>query len=102
MTSYDGGVAYAITADRDAVPDVDVLGQCLSEALAELLDTVSGSRPRVPRGRKGGSARAKPRTTKKTTSSGSKNGSTTGSKTGARTGSGTGKGTGKGTGGRTS
>lgn len=52
VTSYDGRVAYGITADRDGVPDVDVLGQCLTEALAELLDTVSGSRPRVPRGRR--------------------------------------------------
>ena len=52
VTSYDGRVAYGITADRDAVPDADVLGQCLTEALAELLDTVSGSRPRVPRGRR--------------------------------------------------
>ncbi|CAB4686197.1 MAG: wax ester/triacylglycerol synthase family O-acyltransferase [Actinobacteria bacterium] len=52
VTSYDGGVTYGITADRDHVPDVDVLGQCLAEALDELLDTVTGARPRVPRGRK--------------------------------------------------
>ena len=52
VTSYDGGVVYGITADRDAVPDAPVLGQCVSEALAELLDTVSDTRPRVPRGRK--------------------------------------------------
>ncbi|MGV3564735.1 MAG: WS/DGAT/MGAT family O-acyltransferase [Nocardioides sp.] len=57
VTSYDGGVAYGITADRDAVPDADVLGQCLTEALAELLDTASGSRPRVPRGRRKPAAR---------------------------------------------
>lgn len=57
VTSYDGGVAYGITADRDAVPDADVLGQCLTEALAELLDTASGSRPRVPRGRRKPTAR---------------------------------------------
>lgn len=75
VTSYDGGVAYGITADRDAVPDADVLGQCLTEALAELLDTASGSRPRVPRGRRKPAARktaAKPaagaaRTTAKAT-----------------------------------
>jgi diacylglycerol O-acyltransferase len=52
VTSYDGSVYYGITADRDMLPDVDVLGQCVSEALDELLDTASGSRPRVPRGRK--------------------------------------------------
>ncbi|MBF4162363.1 WS/DGAT/MGAT family O-acyltransferase [Nocardioides acrostichi] len=52
VTSYDGGVAYGITADRDAVPDADVLGQCISEALAELVDTATDARPKVPRGRK--------------------------------------------------
>lgn len=52
VTSYDGQVAYGITADGARVPDADVLGQCLTEALDELLDTVTGTRPRVPRGRK--------------------------------------------------
>ncbi len=51
VTSYDGHVFYGITADRDLIPDVDVLGQCLPEALAELLDTISG-RTRAPRGRR--------------------------------------------------
>jgi diacylglycerol O-acyltransferase len=53
VTSYDGGVHYGITADRDAIPDVGVIGQCISEALAELHETTSGNRPRAPRGRKG-------------------------------------------------
>ena len=52
VTSYDGGVFYGITADRDMLPDVDVLGQCVTEALDELVDTASGARPKVPRGRK--------------------------------------------------
>ncbi|MCL8025687.1 WS/DGAT/MGAT family O-acyltransferase [Nocardioides bruguierae] len=52
VTSYDGQVAYGITADRDHVPDADVLGQCLTEALAELVDTATGLRPRAPRGRR--------------------------------------------------
>ncbi|MGL5856855.1 MAG: WS/DGAT/MGAT family O-acyltransferase [Angustibacter sp.] len=39
LTSYDGGVCYGINADLDAMPDVDVLGQCLIDALAELKDT---------------------------------------------------------------
>lgn len=51
VTSYDGRVYYGLTADRDLVPDADVLGQCIREALDELLDTVTGARPRVPRGR---------------------------------------------------
>jgi diacylglycerol O-acyltransferase len=52
VTSYDGHVHYGITADRDLLPDVDVLGQCLTEALEELLDTASETRPRAPRGRR--------------------------------------------------
>lgn len=52
VTSYDGGVYYGITADRDALPDIDILGQCVREALDELVDTASDSRPRAPRGRK--------------------------------------------------
>jgi diacylglycerol O-acyltransferase len=50
-TSYDGGVHYGLTADRDAIPDVDVIGQCISEAIAELVETTSESRMRAPRGR---------------------------------------------------
>ncbi|MGZ5405623.1 MAG: WS/DGAT/MGAT family O-acyltransferase [Nocardioides sp.] len=52
VTSYDGQVFYGITADRDLLPDVELLGQCFIEALDELLDTASGARPKVPRGRK--------------------------------------------------
>jgi diacylglycerol O-acyltransferase len=51
VTSYDGHVYFGITADRDQVPDADVLGQCVPEALAELLDTIGG-RARAPRGRR--------------------------------------------------
>ena len=40
LTSYDGGVYYGLNADRDAMPDVDVLAQCLVDALAELRETV--------------------------------------------------------------
>jgi len=52
VTSYDGGVYFGVNADRDALPDVDVLAQCLEESLAELVDSASDSRPRAPRGRK--------------------------------------------------
>jgi diacylglycerol O-acyltransferase len=51
VTSYDGHVFYGITADRDRIPDAELLGQCVPEALAELLDTISG-RARAPRGRR--------------------------------------------------
>jgi diacylglycerol O-acyltransferase len=37
ITSYDGGVHYGLTADRDALPDVDVLAAAMQESLAELL-----------------------------------------------------------------
>jgi WS/DGAT/MGAT family acyltransferase len=40
LTSYNGGVYYGLNADRDAVPDVDVIGSLLEESLAELVDTV--------------------------------------------------------------
>ena len=58
VTSYDGAVHYGITADRDALPDIEVLGQCVREALDELVDTASETRPRAPRGR--GSRRPEP------------------------------------------
>jgi diacylglycerol O-acyltransferase / wax synthase len=37
LTSYNGGVFYGLNADRDAMPDVDVLAQCIEESLAELV-----------------------------------------------------------------
>lgn len=40
LTSYDGGVYYGLNADRDAMADVDVLAQCVDDALAELRETV--------------------------------------------------------------
>ncbi|TIC87338.1 wax ester/triacylglycerol synthase family O-acyltransferase [Nocardioides sp. GY 10113] len=52
VTSYDGGVYYGITADRDWIPDVELLGTCITEALDELLDGSSPTRPRAPRGRR--------------------------------------------------
>jgi WS/DGAT/MGAT family acyltransferase len=36
LTSYAGGVYYGLNADRDAMPDLEVLGHCLLDALAEL------------------------------------------------------------------
>ena len=38
LTSYDGGVYYGLYADRDAMPDADVLGRGVVDALQELLD----------------------------------------------------------------
>ncbi|HEY5822190.1 MAG TPA: wax ester/triacylglycerol synthase family O-acyltransferase [Propionibacteriaceae bacterium] len=39
VTSYDGEVFFGLNADRDAITDLDVLAQCLADALEELLDT---------------------------------------------------------------
>lgn len=38
--SYNGGVFYGLLADRDAMPDVDLLARRIEESLAELVDTV--------------------------------------------------------------
>ena len=38
LTSYDGGVYYGLYADRDTMPDADVLGRGVVDALAELLE----------------------------------------------------------------
>ena len=39
VTSYDGEVFVGFTADRDAISDLDVLAQCVLDALDELRDT---------------------------------------------------------------
>ena len=43
LTSYDGGVYFGLNADRDAMPDVDVLAECIVSSLHELLDTIPKS-----------------------------------------------------------
>lgn len=48
VTSYDGGVFFGLTADRDAVDDLDVLVQGLDDAVSELLDTTGQARRRPP------------------------------------------------------
>ncbi|MFV0461273.1 MAG: WS/DGAT/MGAT family O-acyltransferase [Actinomycetales bacterium] len=40
VTSYDGGVYYGLNADRDTLPDVALLADCIGAALDELRDTV--------------------------------------------------------------
>ncbi len=52
VTSYDGSVYFGLNADREVVPDVDVIGQCLVDALAELVDTASPQRQQARRGAK--------------------------------------------------
>ncbi len=43
---------YGLTADRDWLPDADLLGTCIREALVELVDASTDGRQRAPRGRK--------------------------------------------------
>ena len=40
VTSYDGGVYFGLNADRDAMPDVDVLAAMIGEAVDEMIGTV--------------------------------------------------------------
>ena len=37
LTSYNGKVFFGLTADRESMPDVEMLGQCIEEALTELV-----------------------------------------------------------------
>ncbi len=47
LTSYDGGVFFGLNADREAMPDVEVLAQCIDDAIDEMLATVTaGGKPR--------------------------------------------------------
>lgn len=54
LTSYHGRVFVGLTVDRDAIADIDVLRNCLSEALVELRVAASGGRPRRLRSVAGG------------------------------------------------
>ncbi len=70
LTSYNGGVYFGLNADRDSMPDLDVLCGCLSEAMSELLDTTPGGsrarrRPAAPRAAAGKSAEKAPASAKK-------------------------------------
>lgn len=48
VTSYDGDVFVGLTADREAITDLDVLVQSLDDALRELLDTTGHGGRRQP------------------------------------------------------
>ncbi len=49
------GVFFGLNADRDAMPDVEVLAQCIDDAVAEMLATVTLS-GRAPTAREGPTA----------------------------------------------
>lgn len=68
VTSYRGEVFVGLTADQDAIGDLDVLVQCLDDARAELLDTTE-RRARQPtrKAQAAKKATAKKATARKTT-----------------------------------
>lgn len=49
VTSYDGEVFFGLTGDRDAMSDLDVLAQCIADAVEEL--TAASTRPTAARRR---------------------------------------------------
>ena len=53
LISYDGGVYFGLYADRDALPDLDLLVDCVQESMDELLARSEVAPPR----RRGGGAR---------------------------------------------
>jgi diacylglycerol O-acyltransferase / wax synthase len=48
-TSYNGGVYFGMTADREAIPDVEEFATAIREAVDELRSTVAASSPAKPR-----------------------------------------------------
>jgi hypothetical protein len=46
LTSYDGGVYYGVTGDRDALHDVAVVAELIEESLAELVAATAPQRSR--------------------------------------------------------
>ena len=51
LTSYDGGVYYGLTGDRDAMPDITTLAQLIEESLDELVTVARGQRASGDMGR---------------------------------------------------
>jgi WS/DGAT/MGAT family acyltransferase len=51
VTSYNGGVHFGLNADRDSMPDLELLATQIHEAIDELLDTVRERRTPRPRRR---------------------------------------------------
>jgi diacylglycerol O-acyltransferase / wax synthase len=46
IMSYDGGLDFGLLGDYDALPDIDMIADGISAALAELLDVARGNTPR--------------------------------------------------------
>jgi WS/DGAT/MGAT family acyltransferase len=64
--SYDGGVFFGITADRESVPDAEIVARGIERELADLAATVSRAESRESesrRGSPGSTSRARRRST---------------------------------------
>jgi diacylglycerol O-acyltransferase / wax synthase len=53
IMSYDGQLNFGLNADYDALPDVELLAQDLTDAIAELLEAAAAVAPTLPRRRPG-------------------------------------------------
>lgn len=52
LTSYDGGVFYGVNADRDAVPDIGVFAELVTDSLEELGAAAASAARRARRARR--------------------------------------------------
>jgi WS/DGAT/MGAT family acyltransferase len=59
IMSYDGGIDFGLLGDYDAMPDLELIGEGLQDALAELVDAARASQS------SNGQASKKPRTAKR-------------------------------------
>jgi diacylglycerol O-acyltransferase / wax synthase len=68
IMSYDGGMDFGLLGDYDAMPDLERLGEMLSESLAELVDAAEQSANGAPK-TNGRAASSRARTSRPRTSS---------------------------------
>jgi WS/DGAT/MGAT family acyltransferase len=68
IMSYDGGMDFGLLGDYDAMPDLERLGEMLSESLAELVDAAEESANGAPK-TNGRAASSRARTSRPRTSS---------------------------------
>ena len=69
VTSYNGEVFFGLTGDRDAMNDLDVLAQCLTDARLELVETAARAAATRQPTRAAQKTTAKKAAAKKTTTS---------------------------------
>jgi hypothetical protein len=60
--SYDGGINFGVTGDRDTTDDIDVLCRGIEGGVAELLGSAAGEERSVPAAESAGEASLDPTT----------------------------------------